>query len=147
MDNKFVLFNLCDELYALPIFSVERILSEQAITKIPRTPKMFLGVFDLRGETVPAVDLRQRLEMENNDGPSNYVVAQTPSGRCALRVDSLAGIKEISDSDISEGTEIISRKDDAFITGIAKIDERLAVILNVDELIPKKVRGLVERSA
>ena len=51
-ETKYVVFQLGAERYGLPIDSVERILPSQSVTKLPKTPKMMLGVFDMRGETI-----------------------------------------------------------------------------------------------
>ena len=59
-EKKFIVFLLANERYGIPIEAVERILPEQNPTPIPKSPEMFLGVFDLRGETIPAIDLRTR---------------------------------------------------------------------------------------
>lgn len=62
-DQKFVQFELNGEQYGLNIASVERIMAEVKATPMPRSPKILLGVFDLRGSTVPVVDLRRRFEL------------------------------------------------------------------------------------
>ncbi len=45
--SKYVVFRLGDEKFGLPIESIERILPQQSVTSLPKSRKMFLGVFDL----------------------------------------------------------------------------------------------------
>jgi len=74
VEQKYIVFFVDNERYALPIESVERILPEMSVTSVPKTPKVLLGVFDLRGETLPALDLRRRFDLEEHEGLSNYIV-------------------------------------------------------------------------
>lgn len=146
IEQKFVVFLLGQERYAIPIDRVERILPDQAITRLPRTPKMFLGVFDLRGETVPTIDLRLRFEMPENPEPGNLVVVFTSSGRCAFRVDTVDGIVNLTEADIDKSPDLFDRKGDDFIAGIGKVGEQLIVLLECDEIIPQKLRKTISQA-
>lgn len=145
-ETKYVVFKLADELYGVPIERVERILPEQAVTRLPKTPKMFLGIFDLRGETVPAIDLRSRFELVERNDTANFVVLQTSSGRCAFRVDGVDGIVTLDDREVEESPELFDTKDD-FVLGIGKDHERLIVLIEADEIIPRTLRAKVASTA
>lgn len=138
-EQKHVVFRLADELYGLPIESVERILDEQKTTRIPRTPKMMLGVFDLRGETIAAVDLRSRFEFPENLGPSNFIVALGRYGRVALRVDAVDGIYDFDETSTDESPEYVKGEKDAFLRGIGKQGERLVVLLDPAHVLPESL--------
>lgn len=140
-ENKYVVFKVADELYSLPIEDVERILPEEPVTRLPRTPKMFMGIFDLRGQTVPTIDLRLRFELEPSVESGNFVVVQTRDGRCAWRVDSVDGIVTLQEKDVDDSPEIFDRKGDDFMAGIGKQGDRLMVMLDVNEVIPKTMRN------
>ncbi len=138
-DNKYIIFKLADESYGVPIGAVERILPEQQVTRLPRTPKLFLGVFDLRGETVPTIDLRIRFDFTETTQTCNFIVVLTQTGRCALKVDEVDGIVNIDEAEIEESPEIMRRKEDAFIAGVGKSEGKLVVLLDVDHLVPEAV--------
>lgn len=139
-ERKFIVFKLANEFYGIPIEDVERILTDQSITKLPKTPEMFLGVFELRGETVPAIDLRKRFEFDPWDDVANYIVVLTKLGRCAFRVDGVDGLATIDETDIDETAEILKHEGDDFIAGIGKQEDRLIVILKPDNVLPAEVR-------
>jgi len=141
-ETKYVVFKLADELYGVPIGRVERILPEQAVTRLPKTPKMLLGVFDLRGETVPAIDLRCRFDLEERAEAANFVVLQTASGRCAFRVDGVDGIVTLGDDEVEESPDLFDTKDD-FVLGIGKDRDRLIVLVESDEIIPRNLSAKV----
>jgi len=144
-ENKYVIFRLANESYGIPIESVERILAEQSVTRLPKTPKMFLGVFDLRGETVPTIDLRTRFEFPETTEPCNFVVVTTSSGRCALRVDEVEGIVNLEEKDIEDNPQILKRKEDEFVCGVAKHKGGLIVLLDADHVVPSIVAKHMEK--
>lgn len=144
-EQKHVVFQLADELYGLPIERVERILPEQTVTRIPRTPKMLLGVFDLRGETVAALDLGERIGLTaSSGGPANFIVVQASCGRCALKVDRVEGIVAFEESDIEDNPTLVERGGEALVRGVAKmVGDRLVVLLDADHLVPGSIRSKV----
>ena len=143
-ENKYIVFELADEFYGIPIESVERILTDQKPTRLPKTAAMFLGVFDLRGETIPAIDLRIRFDFPKWDKESNFIVVLTKLGRCALRVDGVDGIVILQDEDVDATAEIMRHGDDDFIGGVGKDGDRLIVLLDTDNVIPADLRGQVQ---
>lgn len=147
-ESKHVVFRVGPELYGIAIERVERIVPSVTLTRIPRTPPMFLGVFDLRGETLPCLDLRLRFDMSPDGECAHFVVVQTNLGRVALRVDEVDGIVMIRESDVERGLTMFERKDDPFVAGVAKNGEKLIVVLDPDEVVPKALRGkIVKHSA
>jgi len=147
MESKYVVFKLGGEFYGLGIGEVERILPDQHVTKVPKTPKAMLGIFELRGETLPAMDLRARFDMKPNDEVGNFVVITTPEGRCALRVDGLDGIMTFSDTDISTDTAFLKKSGEEFIEGIGQQGDKLVLLLNASELLPAKLKKEVLKIA
>jgi len=145
-ENKYVVFQLGSEKYGLPIECVERILPTQDVTRLPKTPKMFLGVFEMRGSTVPTIDARIRFDMPESEA-HNFVVVLTEHGRCALSVDNVDGIVTLDESNIEENTEMFDSKQDDFIRGIGKDEETLLVLLDPDGIVPKSLRAKIAAAA
>lgn len=140
LDEKVVLFRVGNELYGLGISVVERILHETPVTPIPRTPKVLLGIFDLRGETLPVLDLRRRFEMEERRDAGSFVVTQTPQGKVALRVDRVEGIIPFDPQSVEAQPEQWSNPTDQFIRGIGKHDGGLFAMLDPDQITPQDVQ-------
>lgn len=146
-EHKYVVFKLDQERYGLPIESVERILPTQSVTRLPRTPKMFLGIFELRGSTIPALDARLRFDFAEADGAKNFVVVLTEGGRCALRVDEVDGIITLEDNQVEPNSPLFEQKNDEFLHAIGKKDDRLVVLLDPDHLVPKNLKGKISAAA
>lgn len=133
--EKYVVFRLGGELYAVSISEVERILPEQKATRIPGMPESFLGVIDMRGRSVPAIDLRVRLGMEPREEPGMMVVILLPAGPCAWCVDSVEGIHAFEPGDIEEGPAMLRGAGDGFMAGVAKLGSRLVVVVHAAAII------------
>jgi purine-binding chemotaxis protein CheW len=146
-ENKYVVFRLGNEKYGLPIECVERILPTQDVTRLPRTPKMMLGVFEMRGTTVPAIDARLRFDLEESDECQNFVVVLGKAGRCALSVDNVDGIITLSEEEIEENSSLFDSKADDFVRGIGKQNDSLLVLLDPDGLIPPNLRKKIAAAA
>jgi len=142
-ENKYVIFKLGAERYGLPIESVERILPAQPVTKIPKTPKMMLGVFELRGTTIPTIDARMRFDMPEGADARNFVVIITGEGRCALRVDHVDGIGTFDENEIDAKTSMLEDRNDEMLSGIGKHDDELTVLLDPMHLVPKNLKSKV----
>lgn len=146
-ENKYVIFKLGSGRYGLPIESVERILPTQALTRIPKTPKMLLGVFELRGSTIPTIDARLRFELPEFEDARNFVVILTEAGRCALRVDHVDGIITFDEDQIDENGALLEDKNDEMLAGIGKLGDELTVLLDPMHLVPKQLKAKVAAAA
>lgn len=60
-DIQVVVFGLGEEEFGLPVASVREILDHRTAYRVPNAPAWFLGLTDVRGLSVPMVDLRVRL--------------------------------------------------------------------------------------
>lgn len=136
-EAKYVVFNLGKELYGVPIDRVERILADQDVTRIPKLSSLFLGVFDLRGETIPALDLRTRFELDARPEPGSMIVVQAADNRCAWRVDQVAGIYSFTDEDVQASPALVKGERDDFLAGVGRHGTDLVVLLNADKVLPE----------
>ncbi|MBX3118132.1 MAG: purine-binding chemotaxis protein CheW [Fimbriimonadaceae bacterium] len=142
-ENKYVIFRLDTERYGIPIEAVERILPTQPVTKLPKTPKMFVGIFELRGSTIPTIDARLRFEMSESDNARNFVVVLTELGRCAMRVDEVVGIITFDETEIDDSPHLTESRGDDFIQAIGKKGDQITVLLEANNIVPKALRATV----
>ena len=143
---KYVVFSLNKERFGLAIETVERILPLQSVTRLPRTPKVLLGVFDLRGDTLPALDGHLRFGLEPTPDASNFIVVSTSYGRCGLKVDRVDGIFGFDEANIEAPTHWLA--DEAgTIAGVGKRNDELTLLLNTDAIVPKELRAKIGKVA
>lgn len=94
---RLVCFELRDQELALPIGDVRETLPVQPVTRVFLTPSCLAGVFSLRGEIVPAIDLGVLLGLARTEvgDDSRIVVLEHADGTAGMVVDRLRELRTI----------------------------------------------------
>ena len=138
--QKYVVFLVEGERFGLPISAVERILPEQRPTPVPNTAEMIMGVFNLGGDMILAVDLRLRFDFSASARNGTFVLIRSHGALLACRVDSVEGISSFGADDLDTDCEFVTAKGDDFLQSVAWRGDDLIVILNPECVIPSHVR-------
>ena len=140
MERQLVVFELGEENFGVDISSVESIIKMQELTKVPHAPGFVEGVTNLRGIVLPVLDLRKRFSMPKADESKDtrIVVTNVEGIKVGMIVDSVSEVLTIPDSVIEPTPPMISSVDTAFITGIAKLDNRLVILLDLTRVLSTK---------
>jgi len=142
--NQFVVFKLGIEEYAVPILKVNEIIRLKGIniTEVPNTHKYILGIINLRGEVVPIMDLRVRFNMEKKELDDNHriIIVNMQDKKVGLLVDSVSEVVQIDGSEITLPPDEISDIDDKYITGVAKYQDRIFIILDIDVIARERAK-------
>ncbi|HLK19170.1 MAG TPA: chemotaxis protein CheW [Bryobacteraceae bacterium] len=138
--NQFLTFSLGTEEYGMDILRVQEIKGNSAITHIPNAPKHVKGVMNLRGTVVPVVDLRAKFSMEAVEYGKFSVIIVVMVGQkvSGLVVDAVSDVLNIAASDIRPAPDFGASCDTRFISGVASIGEKLAVLLEIDKLLSEE---------
>jgi purine-binding chemotaxis protein CheW len=136
-EMKVVVFQLKDKEYAVGVDVVESIEKLISITKVPNTPPYIKGVINLRGVVTPIVDLRERLGMEVQalDDRARIIIVSLEEFEVGLIVDAANDVIDIPVDSIEPQPEVVGSIESEFISGIAKVDKRLLVMLNLDKVL------------
>ena len=80
--EQFIIFQLGEEFYGLPIGSVDEIVRcPDNLTRVPRAPGFVRGLMNLRGKAVPIIDQRQRFSVPGEkDSSRRRIVVVTIDG-------------------------------------------------------------------
>ncbi len=134
---QFVVFKLGDEEYGVPITQVKEINRLIAATKVPRSPIFIEGIINLRGQIIPIVDMKKRFDLPLTEytGEARIIVIQVGGHTFGVEVDSVSEVLRINSSSIEPAPDIVCSIDAKYITGIAKVGERLLILLNLDMLL------------
>lgn len=137
MDNQVVVFELGAEQYGVDIDTVESIIKMQAITSMPHAPSFVQGVTNLRGKVLPVIDLRLRFGMppKTADKSSRIIVISVNETEIGMIVDGVSAVLTIGDLAIEPPPPITTTVDSTFITGIAKLDDRMVILLDLDRIL------------
>ena len=137
MENQLVVFDLAREHYGVDIAAVEGIIKMQAITVVPQAPAFVEGVTNLRGKVLPVVDLRRRFGLPAADATkeTRIVVVEMNGVTVGIVVDGVSEVLRVEPEAIEPPSPIVSTIDSAFIRGIAKVDQRLIILLDLAKIL------------
>jgi purine-binding chemotaxis protein CheW len=141
--NQFLTFTLGAEEYGIEILKVQEIKGYSAFTPIPNAPAYIKGVMNLRGTVVPVVDLRTKFAMSEAEyNQFTVVIVVTVGSRVfGLVVDAVSDVLNIPHEAIEATPHLGSDVDTSFMTGMAKSNDKLIALLNIDKLIGEDVIG------
>ena len=143
--SQFLTFILAGEEYGVEILRVQEIRSWEEPTEIPNTPDYVLGVINLRGTVVPIVDLRRRFNLDNIDFDKTTVVVVVKvkhhkgERTMGLVVDAVSDVYDIQPDQIQPSPDFGGIVSTEFVQGLAKIDEKMIILLELDLLINQGV--------
>jgi purine-binding chemotaxis protein CheW len=132
-------FQVGRETYGVIITSLQEIVRVPEITAVPDAPDYMEGVINLRGKIVSVIDLRKRFgDKSVTPTRRNRILVVEHKGRlCGLIVDSASEVLKIPASDVEPSTEVFHEGLNC-VTGLAKHQGRLIVLLDMDKLLEMK---------
>ena len=135
--HHLVTFSLGREEYGVEISSVQEIIRATDITPVPGAPVHVRGVINLRGKIIPVVDLRSRFRMPPGEATDarRIIVIELNGKRLGMQVDAVSQVIKLSSAIIEEIPEEAITLDQNFISGVAKLEGRLIVILDLNRAL------------
>ncbi|MFD6439860.1 chemotaxis protein CheW [Peribacillus sp. NPDC060186] len=140
-DMKVIVFQIKDKEYAIPVDKVSGIEKLLHITRVPKAVQFVKGVINLRGVITPIIDLRVRFgfeEVEYNDS-TRIIVVILDDMEVGLIVDSANDVLDIPVESIEPQPEVVGHSASEYISGVAKIEKRLLVLINLEKALSLEV--------
>jgi purine-binding chemotaxis protein CheW len=139
-EKQVVLFELGGEIYGLDIATVHEIIRMQPITKVPKAPAYVEGVINLRGKVIPVIDLGKKFGMERVAGDKNnrIVVVNILDTTLGVIVDAVTEVLRIPAGSIEPVSDVVTSGHLDYMQGIAKLDEKMVILLALDKLLSKE---------
>jgi purine-binding chemotaxis protein CheW len=132
--QQLVVFSLGSEEYALPIGSVHEIIRFTEPRTVASEAAWIRGVIGLRGKIIPIFDLASRMELDTVDSqPGKIVIVESGTGQVGIMVDEVEEVLTVS----SEQLEDVPSANSDSIEAIAKIEDRLVILLNPEGLFAR----------
>lgn len=149
---QLVVFRLDNEEFGVPITQVKEINRLTTATRVPRSPAFIEGIINLRGQIIPIVDLKKRFELPLTEytGDARIIVIQVHGNTFGVQVDSVSEVLRMNTSNIEAAPDIVCSIDAKYITGVAKVDERLLIMLDLNKLLSDEEKaqlGSIEETA
>jgi len=150
MSTLYATFRVDGHYLGIDVLEVQEVLREQRLTPVPLAPVVVEGLINLRGQIVPALDMRRVLKLEPAPAGSDRfsVVAHTPQGPVSLQVDEIGDVMELDDAAGEPPPRNVDPDIGGLVRGVFPLKDRLLLVLDtarVTEIVPA-ARGAANRS-
>ena len=152
-EGKYLTFSLADEEYGIGILKIKEIIGMMAVTHVPQTPPFVKGVINLRGKVIPVVDLRCRFGMSSIDYDDRTCIIVVEIGVNGVNVvigivvDSVSEVLNIKKEEIEDTPTFGTKLNTDYILGMAKMDGRVKILLDIDKVLGADELELLARAA
>jgi purine-binding chemotaxis protein CheW len=135
--SQFVSFQIADQEYAFRIEQIQEIVILDRVTKTPQVPDYCDGVSNLRGSIIPIINLRTLfgLEPKAADAETRTIVVKVSERTMGCTVDTVSQVIRIPEDSIQPAPEQVTAEGANYIVGFAKLEGRLVVVLDINELL------------
>lgn len=144
--DQYLTFILAGEEYGVDILRVQEIKGWDSVTEIPNTPDYIQGVINLRGTIVPIIDMRRRFQMDVIDyGKTTVVIvlqiftSNDKERTMGFVVDAVSDVYDVKRNELKPPPDFGSSVSTDFIKGMATVDEKMIILLDIDHLIDAEV--------
>jgi len=140
--ERAVVFNLGSQRYGIPIDRVKEIQQIVAFSDVPADGLGVVGMVNLRGEVIPAVDVRRLVGMDDRPYTLETPMIITRSGVhvVALIVDDVEDVVQLPEGCLQATSPMhaLSSK----MLGVCRLDDGLVYLLDVDRLLAEGLMGV-----
>ncbi len=142
VDFKMVTFSLADKDYSIDIMHVKEIAKAGRFTYVPNTLPFVLGVYNLRGEIIPILDLRIFFNIEvpprDENKLENMLILSVEDQKFGVVVDKIDKVIGVQKSTIQPPHPLFGDINIKYIDGVVESNNRLYVLLDITRIFSSK---------
>ncbi|MFP4509615.1 MAG: chemotaxis protein CheW [Spirochaetota bacterium] len=148
---QLVSFQLGPEKYGINIMDVEGIVKVEDVRPIPNAPAYVEGIFNLRGDIIPVINLHRRFQIEaaeleeGDELLSGFVIINLDGVQLAVIIDKVDRVISVEPSSVQRPPEMIAGIGAEYIEGVVHRDETYLIILNIRRLFNVRELQQLER--
>lgn len=136
--KQYIVIKIGNEQYGLDISYVDNIVRMQSITRVPKAQTYFKGIINLRGEIVPVMSIRLKMELADDnftDASRIIILKIEEQGTIGIIVDEVKEVVELATDDIDHPTETAKNDRNSFICGIGKHGDELISLFDINAVV------------
>jgi len=134
---QWVTFQLEEETYGINVMQVREVLRYTEIAPVPGAPNYVLGIINLRGNVVTAIDTRSRFGLIDGEITDNtrIIVIESERQVIGILVDSVAEVVYLRSSEIDTTPSVGTDESAKFIQGVSNRDGKLLILVDLNKLL------------
>ena len=147
--KQLVTFQLGEELYGINIMDVKEIVRVQDVRSIPNAPMYVEGIFHLRSEIIPIINLHKRFHLkkvaitEEDELLSGFVILNIDGMKLGVIIDKVSRVVTIENEDVQPPPQMVSGIGAEYIQGVVRQDSGYLIILNIRDLFnPRELQKI-----
>ncbi|MGA2141262.1 MAG: chemotaxis protein CheW [Brevinematales bacterium] len=139
--NKYLLFDITNESYGVPIAKVREVIRFVDITPLNDASSFLKGVINLRGKIIPIIDMRLKFGLKETgyNDRTIFIIVEIPGARdvinIGMAVDSVKDVIDIPEDKLEKAPDIGLKLKSHYLYGIAQMDGKMIMILNIDRIL------------
>ncbi len=134
---QFIVIRLGDEQYGIDIRSIENIVRMQPITRIPKMPAYLKGVINMRGEVIPVISMRRKMDLEDDVITKTtriIVLKLEQEGNVGFLVDEVKEVVTLSVNEIEKITYNAKDEKSSLINAVGKHNGELISLFDLNAI-------------
>lgn len=134
---QFIVIRLGEEQYGIDIRSIDNIVKMQSITRIPKMPDFLKGVINMRGEVIPVISIRRKMDLEDDvitKLTRIIVVKLEQEGNVGLMVDEVKEVVALSINEIEKITYNAKEEKSSLINAVGKHNGELISLFDLNTI-------------
>lgn len=150
---QLVTFQLGEELYGVDIMDVKEIVKIQNVRSIPNAPYYVEGIFNLRSEIIPIINLHKRFRLKkieitdemSDEFEGGFIILNIDGLKIGIIIDRVARVISVNRDEIKPPPQMLSGIGTEYIHGVVRQDNGYLIILDIRSLFnPKELRKLLD---
>ena len=149
--KQLVTFQLGEELYGVNIMDVKEIVRAQGVRAIPNAPTYVEGIFNLRSEIIPIINLHKRFHLkklatsEEDELLSGFIILDIDGMKLGIIIDRVSRVVTVEKDDVQPPPQMVSGIGAEYIQGVVHQNEGYLIILAIRDLFnPKELQKIAE---
>ena len=122
---------------AIRVREVQEVLLRQRLTAVPMAPPLIAGLINLRGQIIPALEMRRLLHLPARGAEEDNlsVVLQTETGPVSLQVDAIGDVLEIDSFCLEEPPLNLDPHVKRIVSRVCQVKEILLLVLDTGRTV------------
>lgn len=138
---QYIVIKLGSEQYGIDIKYIDNIVRMQHITRVPKVADYLKGVINLRGEVIPVMSLRLKMELDADEitkATRIIILKLEQHGTIGIMVDAVKEVVTLRTDEIEKVTHDAKEDRINFVNGIGKNGDELISILDLNAVAVEK---------
>jgi len=131
--NQYATFEVGGEYLGIRVLQVQEVLRRLQVTPVPLAPPVVAGLINLRGQIIPALELRRLFHLDERTDPEQAlsVVLRTDAGAVTVQVDDIGDVVEIESTAVQPPPLHVEAHLKRCLSGVCQMKDRMLLLLDV----------------